>query len=70
MSAVKIHDVTGQRALTSGSSAIVELHVLHSKMIFNASEDDWLILKSILLVFLFFLNVLLLAFSASLACDT
>jgi hypothetical protein len=37
-----MQDVTGQRALTKGSSAIVELHVLHNKMILTADGDDGL----------------------------
>jgi hypothetical protein len=36
-----MQDVTGQRALTKGSSAIVELHVLN-KMILTADGDDGL----------------------------
>ena len=37
-----MQDVTGQWALTKGSSAIVELHVLHNKMILTADGDDGL----------------------------
>jgi hypothetical protein len=68
MSAVNTHDVTGQPALTSGSSAIVELHVLHNKMIFNADEeDDWLLELVSSIVLLFPLAVALFLF---LSCRT